>query len=218
MNHPKNLNIPFLGSITKNSPIEEVSSVLNNLSRNKIEYTPWMEFPYKPDCAFVITHSDNCIFLKFFIKEDDILVRYTQPNDLVYGDSCVEFFIVFDGEDKYYNLEFNSIGTCFLGYGSGSDDMEAAEAETVRKIKSCFKLAGGNGGIKWELTLIIANDVFFRHNYDSLSSKKCKGNFFKCGDDMPVKHYLSWNNIKSPTPNFHLPQFFGDLNFLPPSA
>lgn len=38
-------------------------------------------------------------------------------------------------------------------------------------------------------------------------------NFYKCGDDLPKPHYLCWNPIKSETPDFHLPEFFGNAIF-----
>jgi hypothetical protein len=36
-------------------------------------------------------------------------------------------------------------------------------------------------------------------------------NFYKCGDETPEPHFLSWNPIDLPKPNFHVPQFFGQL-------
>jgi hypothetical protein len=51
------------------------------------------------------------------------------------------------------------------------------------------------------------------HNITSLSDKKYRGNFYKCGDNLPRPHFLAWNNIQSEEPNFHLSAFFGDLLF-----
>ena len=38
-----------------------------------------------------------------------------------------------------------------------------------------------------------------------------RGNFYKCGDKTAHPHYLSWNPIKTPKPDFHRPEFFGEL-------
>ena len=65
----------------------------------------------------------------------------------------------------------------------------------------------------WELVLAIPYEVFTLSNVDSLKNKTIKGNFYKCGDDMPTKHYLSWNPIGTPRPNFHTPDYFGTLIF-----
>ena len=206
------IEVPFIRSVNQYSLIDAISSELNQLPKNRIGYTPWPEFQYKPACEFTIAHGDDCIFLKFFVTEDDILARFTQPNDMVYRDSCVEFFISFNRETEYYNLEFNCIGTCYLGYGTAKE-RDVANAEIVKKIKSSFLLYSDNGKMKWELSLVIPNDVFYHHNYTSLASKTGRANFFKCGDDLPVPHYLAWNNIESAEPNFHLPEFFGDIKF-----
>ena len=35
----------------------------------------------------------------------------------------------------------------------------------------------------------------------------------KCGDDTAVPHFLSWNPIGAPRPNFHTPEYFGEIHF-----
>ena len=44
-------------------------------------------------------------------------------------------------------------------------------------------------------------------------TKDSKANFYKCGDNMPQKHYLSWHPIEIEKPNFHRPDHFGTLYF-----
>ena len=39
-----------------------------------------------------------------------------------------------------------------------------------------------------------------------------RANFYKCGDDTAQPHYIAWNAVDHPTPNFHLPQYFGELH------
>ena len=36
-------------------------------------------------------------------------------------------------------------------------------------------------------------------------------NFYKCGDNCAIPHYLSWAPIDTPAPNFHCPEFFGEV-------
>ena len=40
-----------------------------------------------------------------------------------------------------------------------------------------------------------------------------KGNFYKCGDMLSKPHFLSWNPIDTPSPDFHVPASFGLLTF-----
>jgi hypothetical protein len=208
----KSIEVPLIRSIDQDSPLEDISSELDHVSKNAIANAPWAGSKYKPECSFAIAHRNNCIFMKFFVVEDDILVRCNQPNDPVYKDSCVEFFIAFNDEAEYYNLEFNCIGTCYLGYGTNTE-RKTADVNIIKKIKCIPLLYSHEGKIKWKLTLVIPNEVFFHHNYSSLTSRTCRANFYKGGDDLLVPHYLAWNNIESPKPNFHLPEFFGGLTF-----
>jgi hypothetical protein len=53
----------------------------------------------------------------------------------VHEDSCVEFFISFEEDSSYYNLEINCIGTCLFGYGKGKDEREMVDPVVIRKIK-----------------------------------------------------------------------------------
>jgi hypothetical protein len=40
-----------------------------------------------------------------------------------------------------------------------------------------------------------------------------RANFYKCGDGTSVPHYLSWNQVITETPDFHRPEFFGEISF-----
>ena len=41
--------------------------------------------------------------------------------------------------------------------------------------------------------------------------EKLLGNFYKCGDATLLPHYLSWSQIDTEQPDFHRPEFFGEL-------
>ena len=36
---------------------------------------------------------------------------------------------------------------------------------------------------------------------------RARMNLYKCGDDLSHPHFLSWQPIEAPKPNFHLPAF-----------
>ena len=59
---------------------------------------------------------------------------------------------------------------------------------------------------------IIAFYLFYNEglNFSNLISN---ANFYKCGDDTTKPHFLSWNPVKAPKPDFHRPEQFGVLNF-----
>ncbi|MCD0486676.1 hypothetical protein LPB86_00430 [Pedobacter sp. MC2016-14] len=208
------LQAAFLEDINLCTPIEKISQSLDQEMRHAIACRPWPEFGYKPEVSFAIAHGKNAILLKFFVTEEAIRAVYLNPNDPVYLDSCVEFFIGFNDDADYYNFEFNCAGTCLLGYGSGRERQLLPVAE-IRKIKHESRIRNPREEklIDWELTVVIPTEVMIFHHFSSLNKSQSRVNFFKCGDGLPKPHYLSWNNIESDEPNFHQSQFFGSLYF-----
>lgn len=198
--------------------ISAISDSLDKLEKNEIGIVPWAEFPYKPKVSFAIAYSDDSILLKYYVKEKAISAIHQQPNSHVYKDTCVEFFISFNNEVNYYNLEFNCTGTCRAGFGDNRDNRELLSPALINKIKHLSNIKSGNSAtdqdVSWELTLQIPLAVFYRHNIKELKGLHCRANFYKCGDDLPDPHFLCWNPIDSAEPNFHLPAFFGEVHFI----
>lgn len=196
-----------------NESIGDISLALDKLEKNYLPFAPWHLYPYKPSVQFIIAHNNNFIFLKYFVREKYIRAAAGSINGAVWEDSCVEFFVGFD-EKGYYNLECNCIGTLFIGFGKEKIGRKLLSQEVIKKIKYRSLInSEADHLIEWELTLVIPLDIFVYHNFSSLQGKQCRINFYKCGDALPEPHFLSWKNIKSEEPNFHLPQFFGEASF-----
>ena len=211
------LTIPELSSINKLSSISQVSAEMDLQQKYRVGISPWPEFKYKPDVDFAIAHSNEHLLLKFYVTEKHVRAINLMPNGPVYNDSCVEFFISW-GEDKtYYNLEFNCSGTCNFGYGEIRDRRTPICESLIKRVlyQSVFKSLNMQEPslIHWELTLKIPVEVFAHHQFASFNDRSCRVNFYKCGDLLPQPHYLSWTEIHSAEPNFHLPEFFGKAFF-----
>ena len=210
-----NMEILFAEGIGK-PDLLTASDFLDTLSKHKIANVPWKEFSYRPDVSFAISYTDESILLKYYVSETSFKAIYNNSNEPVYRDSCVEFFVAFDDEG-YYNLEFNAIGTCLASYGKERSERKSLPAETIDRIKYHSSIRSENSDeklVSWELTLVIPFDIFKFHTVTTLKNKECRANFYKCGDDLPEPHFLSWNNIISTTPDFHLPEFFGQARFI----
>ena len=184
-----------------------------------IDKLNWEAFAYKPDVAFSIGHSENVLYLKFYVSEAHILAQHSKPNSSTHRDSCVEFFIDPDQSGGYYNFEFNCIGTTHLAYGPNRHKRSfVAEEKILDQVFTASTLGTTpfeekSGAFQWEMVVALPASLFVHHpdlNFKSLNSK---ANFYKCGDDTSLPHYLSWNKINSPKPDFHLPEFFGSLLF-----
>jgi len=195
---------------------KHIGLLLDDCPQQAIDNLLWSNNGYFPKVTFSMAYTDRSILLKYFVKEKYVIARHTRVNDLVYKDSCVEFFLSFDNGRNYYNLEFNCIGTPYGAYGPGKSDREELPADVVKQIKINTQVIStdNEGFTDWEITLDIPFGVFIYDNISSLKSAGCKANFYKCGDETPEPHYLSWNNILSDEPNFHVPEFFGTVNFV----
>jgi len=206
------ISVPQLSCIGRNSPLQEVSSILDQGESHVIERTPWALFSYKPQVSFSIGYTNDCIFLKYYVQEKAIRVVHNADNSPVHEDSCVEFFIAFGDDQEYYNLEFNCGGACLVGHGKNSNRRLIGQ-EMVHKIRRQAVIETTEHAINWELTLVIPLEIFVDHSITDLKGKDCRVNFYKCGDLLPEPHFVAWRNIYSESPNFHLPEFFGTLHF-----
>lgn len=198
--------------------LEEVSERFNKLSsRYRIDKINWKSFPYKPDVSFAIGYTGHELLLKFYVTENYFKAEMTETNQEVYEDSCVEFFVS-PGDDIYYNIELNGIGTCLMGSGTGRSDRKRADPEIIRSIRR-HSSAGNKavsekkGLFSWTITIAIPFNVFFHHEISSLQGKTFRANFYKCGDKLRVPHYVTWGPVGTLKPDFHQPSFFGTLHF-----
>lgn len=199
--------------------LDELSEAMNDLVRYKIETLNWKEFDYRPEVFFSVAYSNHEIFIKYYVKEKYFKAEKTESNQMVCEDSCVEFFVSPANDGLYYNLEFNGIGTCLLGYGTGREDLKRADPGIISKIRRTGTqgnkpLKEEEGEISWTITIAIPVDVFFIHKIKELRGKTFRANFYKCGDMLKVPHYVTWNPVGTKNPDYHQPEYFGELKFV----
>lgn len=200
--------------------MNEISARLDSHGEGElIDTINWKEYKYRPEVRFNIAYTTREILLKYYIKEKYFKAEKTVTNQMVCEDSCVEFFVSPENDGIYYNLEFNAIGTCLLGTGTSRKDSSLAPAEVVSKIRK-ITTAGNKpvteikGEYKWTITLAIPMEVFFKHEIIDLKGRTFRANFYKCGDKLTEPHYLTWDVVGTPAPDYHQPGYFGQLKFI----
>ena len=218
----KILQVPFLKTISTETSIAKASQLLetSSIGSTAIDCLNWPdEFPEKPTVRFKVVRIVDGLLIKFYVEEKYTSATLTCDNQPVYKDSCVELFIDPSSDGTYYNFEFNAIGTLLLGFGTNRHHREKALPEITKQIKRFSSLGTlpFNSIINcdaWDLTVMIPYSAFWKHTVRSLEEKSIKANFQKCGDDLVVPHYLTWNPIPTLHPDYHLPEFFGILEFI----
>jgi hypothetical protein len=200
-------------------PLELVAETLDQeIAPLKLEVANWEEYPYLPDVSVQIAYNENELFLQYQVDEQAIKAIVSESNGPVWTDSCVEFFLSPEGNDEYYNLEINCIGTVLLGFrkkGEPAIHATNEQIDTIRRISSLGDTAfpERDDQTEWQITLAIPWETFFKHDLKPVSGKKMRANFYKCGDELSVPHFVSWTKIKTEKPSFHQPEFFGGLEF-----
>jgi hypothetical protein len=204
------LSIPFV-------PLDKCATA--DLPLHAIGEHLWSKTFEKPPCqaAFRISHYDFGLCVKFYVTEPFLKVKKREPNGPVHKDNCVEFFFRFDNDSNYYNFEFNCLGCVKAAYGGNRADRKCLPVAAIKTIEDNISIEMDNISeerfFRWEIAVILPLSVFHFHKVSCLVGSMSTGNFAKCGDDLPLPHFLSWVDIPTADPDFHQPAFFGNLQF-----
>lgn len=185
----------------------------------KIDSLNWSDWPYRPEAAFRIAHTGDAILLHYVVSEEAVRAVATEDNGRVWEDSCVEFFVSPVDDGIYYNVECNCAGQLLIGGGEGRNGRSHAPRQILDGVDRWALLGRAPfdtraGQQTWQVALRVPVSAFFMHSAVPLDGRTMRANFYKCGDLLPRPHFLSWNAIGLPRPDFHCPAFFGTLRFL----
>lgn len=202
----------------ENYTAEELNNIFATLEAEQIACCNWPEqFPYTPSASVKAFHNGEKLFLQFNVTEKDIHSVISENFGEVWTDPCVEIFIAPDAEG-YYNFECTCIGRMLVAHHRKEKETERMPLDTLATIERYPSLGTENfplreGENRWSIIEVIPATALFNHNIESWEGKKMHVNFYKCGDNLPNPHFLSWNKIDFPRPNFHLQEFFGEVTF-----
>jgi hypothetical protein len=192
-----------------------VSRFMDSQEFHKIDNQTWKEYTTETEVRFSIAYIADFLFLKYYVKEEEFKSVVRDINGEVHKDNCVEFFVSFDN-NEYYNLEFNCLGNIKVGYGMEREKRKMLSEQFISKIEVYPSLISNQpklNSFNWEILVLIPKELFCYSSITTFENLNCKANFYKCGDDLLKPHFLSWNKIETNTPDFHQPNFFGEVSF-----
>ena len=175
----------------------------------KIDTLNWVEqYPAAPETQFTLAHTDEMLYVRYEVKGELPLATKTHDLELVNEDACVEIFIADADNTHYWNFEFNPAGVCNASHRKERKvDVVRLNAEQLQSIKRFpVQLCAAHWSLLVGIPFALI-DLDLTHEYAR------RVNLYKCGDKTPLKHYASWNPINAPAPAFHLPEFFGEIQF-----
>ena len=174
-----------------------------------IDTLNWKEqYPATPEAKFTLAHTDEILYVRFEVKGEVPLATKTNDLELVNEDACVEMFVGNADNTRYWNFEFNPAGVC------NASNRKERKVDVVRlnqeQLQSIKRFPVHLCAAHWSLLVGIP---FALIELDLAHERARRANFYKCGDKTAMKHYASWNAIEAETPAFHLPEFFGEVQF-----
>ncbi len=200
----------------KNYGFTKISSKTLKMSDSAWENVPMAEldwFGFSPSKGYPSTnvkgvYSDEGLTLLYRTNErpSDVLARFHGKNEQVCLDSCVEFFFkpLPEKDDRYMNIELSAGGGMLIGLGEARKGRIRPEFEL-----SDFEIETEILEDGWRAKFFVPFSYVKSHFGDF--SNNFKGNFYKCGDETACVHYGTWNPVEVPRPDYHRPEFFGEL-------
>ena len=183
-------------------------------ARFQVDQVNWpAAFPYAPLCAGRIARTEDALIVDFRVSGLDLRALNTEDNGRQWEDSCVEVFLGDPDGSEYYNFEINPLGKVLAAHGPGRENRAKRPAEEMEEIIRTAQFEGPqefDGGIwNWRVTVVIPFELV-GIDPENLP-EKVRANFYKCGDKTAHPHFVSWNPVGTPSPDFHRPEYFGEL-------
>ncbi|NLA63391.1 MAG: hypothetical protein GX857_09255 [Bacteroidales bacterium] len=176
-----------------------------------------ISFPKLLPVTVHIAHNNQQVYLYYQVQGEELRAINTKDFMSVWEDSCVEFFVQRKGDKVYRNFEFNAHGVLLA---SKRESRESATELSEELMSSIYRFTTIQHVYKegvqlsnWTLYAEIPKEALGFTATENLSEQAISANFYKCGDETSEPHFISWNPIDTPKPDFHVPQFFGDLIF-----
>ena len=209
----RTLNVPLVSFDT-----QDLDSVMElQAARFDVDQVNWpASFPYAPICAGRIARTQGSLVVDFRVTGLDLRAENKEDNGSQWEDSCVEFFVQDPDGSVYYNFEINALGKVLACAGPDRHNRTKRPAEemaAIARFSSVKKLDDVKEGLQsWRVCIIIPFELI-GINPENLP-ESIRANFYKCGDKTAHPHFVSWSPIDVPSPDFHRPEFFGELKFV----
>lgn len=170
------------------------------------------ESPYRPKTYFKLGVVDNSLVAVLKCYEENPRAVFGMRDAPVYRDSCLEFFVApLADRDEYVNVEMNSKGVFLSEFGKGKHDRVLVSSLTQScPLVESFRGDDENGsfwGVIVKITKAFISSLY-KVNDDIIDFAEIKANFYKCGDDCEIPHYIAFSPVSTLPPGFHNPECF----------
>ncbi len=176
-----------------------------------------------PKTQVKLAYDETALYAIFRVEDRYVRAVASENQGNVCRDSCVEFFFT-PGDDVsagYFNLEMNCGGTMLFHC-----QKKGPQGRVVIPESDCIRIEVAHSlpkiidpeieePVTWTVEYGIPMSILEQYSRVTgpASGVTWRGNLYKCGDRTSHPHWLTWSVVDFPKPNFHLPEFFGELVF-----
>ncbi|HBG28011.1 MAG TPA: diguanylate cyclase [Phycisphaerales bacterium] len=174
-----------------------------------------------PKTQFKLLYDNDNLYVFFRVEDQYVKCVAERIHSNVCCDSCVEFFFSPYNSlmENYFNLEINCGGTPLLHYGSKTNrqplsDLDCKKIKIYHSLPKLIKVEIIEP-TEWFLQYRIPFEVIEKYSMIDHPADGViwRANFFKCASKTSHPHWLTWSKVNSPKPQFHLPEYFGEIRF-----
>ena len=190
-----------------------------------VDNYPWFKSGRKQATMVRMLYDERAVYVQFLCEDKHIYADHTEVNSSVCQDSCIEFFATpwAENDEGYFNLEINCCGNFLLGWGKNVKEISANFVDPELSTAYLKIAASEPGPTKQESAKDdgwwVAVEIPFEL-LSKLSGRQIKptdgtiwrANFYRCGGKTDPQ-YACWNWVDTPSPDYHRPEFFGELVF-----
>ena len=172
---------------------------------------PWDNNGYRPDVNFQLSILEDAFSLHITTIECNPKRDEKEHLHYVHRDSCVEWFANFapDQTSSYFNFELNANGVLYAAFGENRLERTLLTLEDVSQMNIQSAILENN----WTIDFCVPFTLIKKYIPGFEYTKGCSilANFYKCGDRTAYPHFGIWHPIDLPNPDFHRPEFFGEI-------
>lgn len=187
----------------------------NDLSHKIACDNGWAGMRRGVDASFVISYNNDAIQVIFTTKGAPLICNHLANQEAVSEDSCVEFFIQPIEGGEYFNFEFNILGYVKASHRTDRANSTRLEPADIARIKREPVYHADEPFVfenleddTWILTVSIPWSLI---GVTPEPGMKFRANFQACCSAANPPYYLSWSPIVTEKPDFHRPEFFGEI-------
>jgi hypothetical protein len=178
---------------------------------------------FKPVVRFKMMYDEENLYVIFRVNDRFIRCITDKINGPVWEDSCVEFFFSPDRDfpEKYFNLEMNCGGTALMHYNTiAKEERVEIIPDDIKKIRIAHTMPVLTDPeliepVSWTNEYKIPLEMI--SGYSPIThpgpNVRWRANFYKIAENNSNPHFMTWSPVINDIPDFHIPQFFGEIRF-----